>query len=205
MALMSELVEVGAKEGLDKASTLKVFARRLREAGRLSQAGRGRGAAHMTYLDASRFLIACAATDQPEQAVDAEALFSNLTDDNRQTLDVVLAEFLENLAGGKVDADADAGPHPEVVKLPPVCHLIVNRGYLGAQLRVNDNRRVFRHPALHELVASTVGETDHDRQRQMAYEFGEAALPFRSAKNLSAELGLRIFRAFASLIAGGAE
>lgn len=203
MALMSELVEVGASEGLDKASTLKVVARRLREAGRLSQAGRGRGAAHMTYLDASRFLIACAATDHPERAVEAEGVFSAVTDENGVRLDNALAKFLEDLASGKIDNETDPGPAPEVVRLPPHCHLLVRRSGLTAELRVNDVRTQFLHTALHEIVDATVKNPDHQKSRRSSDTFADASIPFRSAKNLHAVLELPLFRAFATLIAGG--
>src|SRR5689334_10900765 len=91
MALLSELVATCEAQRLDAGSTLNVFARRLREAGRITKAGRGRGAAHMTYLDAARFLIACAATDHPERAADAEFVFSNLV--RSEEMGIIDADF----------------------------------------------------------------------------------------------------------------
>jgi len=73
---LSDLVSILADRGVDSPSTLALFSRRLREAGRVSKAKRGKGAAHMTYRDAARFLIAVFATDHPERANDAEQFFS---------------------------------------------------------------------------------------------------------------------------------
>lgn len=58
MALVSEIVtELAAMSGAS-AQSVGVLARALREAGLISQRGRGRGAAHATPLDAARLCIA---------------------------------------------------------------------------------------------------------------------------------------------------
>lgn len=58
MALLSDLVKVvAAVEGIDEVS-VGIFARAAREAGLLTQKGRGRGAAHMSKTDAANLLIA---------------------------------------------------------------------------------------------------------------------------------------------------
>lgn len=58
MALLSELVQVIAKrEGLEEVS-VGIFARHAREAGLISQGGRGRSAAKMSIRDAANLLIA---------------------------------------------------------------------------------------------------------------------------------------------------
>src|ERR1700687_3500599 len=58
MALLSELVTAVAQaEGMEEV-TVGVFARHAREAGLISQAGRGRGAARMTVRDAANLIIA---------------------------------------------------------------------------------------------------------------------------------------------------
>lgn len=58
MALLSELVKViSTVEGLDEVS-VGIFARHAREAGLISQGGRGRSAATMTVRDATNLLIA---------------------------------------------------------------------------------------------------------------------------------------------------
>ncbi len=71
MALLSTLVErIADVEGMDKAQASGI-ARYLREAGYISQAGRGRGAAHMTARDAAHLLIGLNASktakDSPEE------------------------------------------------------------------------------------------------------------------------------------------
>src|SRR4051812_662375 len=58
LALLSELVRAVARvEGIDEV-TVGIFAQAAREAGVISQKGRGRGAAHMTAEDAANLLIA---------------------------------------------------------------------------------------------------------------------------------------------------
>jgi hypothetical protein len=81
MAKLSDLVSVFALHNVDTAGTLTLFSRRLREAGRVSKAKRGRGAASMKYLDAARFLIALGATDHPERVAEVEPFFSSAVPD----------------------------------------------------------------------------------------------------------------------------
>ena len=172
MALLSELVATCEAQRLDAGATLNLFARGLREAGRISKAGRGRGAAQMTYLDAAHFLIACAATDHPERAADAEFVFSNLVHsgeaiadgdfplakDRAPTLDLALAMTLKELGTGNIDAVASArwkkkfpdGPHIPAAFVS----LIVRRSGAVAQLRVLDGRYHYHHPSLAALVSS---------------------------------------------------
>jgi hypothetical protein len=58
MALLSDLVTAVARaEGMEEV-TVGIFARHAREAGLISQAGRGRGAARMTVRDAVNLIIA---------------------------------------------------------------------------------------------------------------------------------------------------
>lgn len=221
MALLSDLVTVCAEQRLDSAATLNVFARRLREAGRLSKAGRGRGAAHMTYLDAARFLIAAAATDHPEQASDAEFVFSNLvrsSDDGMDgdfpmpkqdapTLDMALAKTLEALGNGSIDAIALARwkeNHPEIysrVPAPAFVWLHVPRGGGAASLRLLDGRYHYEHPSLRAVVQSAkIGGSP--AQKLAAEAFERETHRFRTAKNLTAELKGELLRAVAKLIAG---
>lgn len=218
MALLSELVTTCEAQRLDTRATLGVFARRLREAGRLSQFGRGRGAAHMTYLDAARFLIACAATDHPERAADAEFQFSNavfspsgmqgefpLDAKNAPTLDVALAKVLEAIADGTIDAaqlDADKARSADpLIRTPAIMWLIVRRGGVSASLRVRDGTYHYQHPT---LVAVTAAK-DYQAQKPLIEAFDRETHRFRSGKNLTAELDSRLLRAVANLIAGKVE
>ena len=58
MALLSDLVRIVAEiEGLEEVS-VGIFARTAREAGHITQGGRGRSAAKMSFRDASNLLIA---------------------------------------------------------------------------------------------------------------------------------------------------
>lgn len=77
MALLSALVKAIADvEGIDEVQVGWV-ARHLREAGLISQAGRGRGAAHMTSTDAANLLIGVNAAYSAKEAVAAVQSFGN--------------------------------------------------------------------------------------------------------------------------------
>lgn len=221
MALLSELVAACEDGGLDKGATLSMFARRLREARRVSTAGRGRGAAHMTFLDAARFLVACAATDHPEQVVDAEGVFSNLVyschdgsddvlalcDEGAITLDAALSKALRGLSDGTLEAAAHARRtqlHPDFPAFVPLLptSLVVQRGTASARLRVFGSQYVFQHPATVSLM--NVVDSGSREARQVA----EAALEretirFRTGKNLTAELDGTLLRSIADLVGGG--
>ncbi|WP_156635395.1 hypothetical protein [Methylobacterium sp. Leaf123] len=78
MALLSTLVKAVAEiEGIDEVQVGWV-ARYLREAGLLSQAGRGRGAAHMSATDAANLLIGVNASSAPKDAVRAVEVYREL-------------------------------------------------------------------------------------------------------------------------------
>jgi hypothetical protein len=221
MALLSELVATCEAQRIDTAATLSVFARRLREAGRVSKAGRGRGAAHMTWLDAARFLVACAATDHPERAADAEFVFSNLVrrddmviDDDfpmtkaeMPTLDLALAGLLEALGTGKIDAIASArwksqfpdGPHM------PMAHiwLVLPRSGAPATLRVLDGRYHYDHPSLAAVIEAANDGGGYPAQKVASAAFEREIHRFQTGKNLTAEFDASTLRAVAKLIAEG--
>lgn len=219
MALLSELVATCEAQRLDAGATLNIFARRLREAGRISKAGRGRGAARMTWLDAARFLIACAATDHPERAADAEFVFSNLlhsgdgiadegfpiTKDEAPTLDLALAKTLEGLGSGKIDAIASVRwkeQHPEVPNVfPTKVWLILPRGGAAANLRVLYGSYQFHHPSLAAVIES-VNRGGYPAQKIAQEAFERETHRFRTGKNLTAEFDGELLRAVAKLIAG---
>lgn len=215
MALLSELVAICEAQRVDTAATLNVFARRLREAGRVSKAGRGRGAAHMTYLDAARFLIACAATDHPERAADAENFFSNLVltknawsdpdfnldQEQHATLDAALAKVLEELADGRllnIAIQEKKAKFPGI-PVPPSFNvwLIIRRSGV-ATIRVQSGQYDFHHPALAYMVNSG----DLRALRHVNNTLEEETYRFHTGKNLSAELELPLLQAVADLIAG---
>lgn len=209
MATMPELIEVLEEYRVDTGATLELFGRRLREANRITKGKRGRGAAHMTYLDAARVLIACAATDHPERAADSEYEFSNTilsdSDGPELTLDSALAELLEKIASGELMKDAGPAtlahardPKKQHVPIPPIVSLIVWRAGVQARLQVQDCIRVFRHRS---LIAVTKALADGGMMER-AKDYEHATARFRSGKNPTAELGFGLFQAVAKLIAG---
>lgn len=79
MAVITDLVQVIASvEGLDEV-TVGVFARHVREAGLISQRGRGRNAAKMTVQDAANLLIAVNASGYAKDGPEAVATYRALT------------------------------------------------------------------------------------------------------------------------------
>ncbi|CAH1662716.1 MULTISPECIES: hypothetical protein [Hyphomicrobiales] len=79
MALLTELVKaIATVEGIEESFVTGV-ARYLREAGLISQAGRGRGAAKMTYADATALLIGVNATSMAKDAENVVSAFRSLT------------------------------------------------------------------------------------------------------------------------------
>lgn len=78
MALLSTMVErIAEVEGVEIAYASGI-ARYLREAGLITQAGRGRGAAHMTSLDAARFLIGLNASATAKEAPETVKAFERI-------------------------------------------------------------------------------------------------------------------------------
>lgn len=78
MALLSTMVErIAEVEGVETAYASGI-ARYLREAGLLTQAGRGRGAAHMSKQDAARFIIGLNASITAKEAPDYVRYFEDL-------------------------------------------------------------------------------------------------------------------------------
>jgi hypothetical protein len=78
MAILRELVEVLARITGVPESTVFAFGRFTREAGLISQKGRGRAAAEMSTLDAANLFIALGATDVTREAPLAVRKFSSL-------------------------------------------------------------------------------------------------------------------------------
>ncbi len=218
LALLSDLVEVCSEKRVDAARTLNVFARRLREAERVTKAGRGRGAARMSYLDGARFLIACAATDRPERAADAEAVFSNmvwesemlsgprswLRKDDAPTLDLALANLLGAIAHGEIDrynearAEKRADGKP-VVLTPPIFDLVIFRSSVAALIRFPDAEYRFQHPTMAAVCAAST----YAEQQPLLEAFERETDRFRSGKNIVVTLEADLLRSIATIIEGG--
>lgn len=218
MAIISDLVTICAEHRLDGAPTLTVFSRELREAGRLSQAGRGRGAAKATFLDGARFLIACAATDHPKRAVDAESVFSNTLfesgterlsrsettfvrpEDAEPTLDLALAKVLSAIADGSLDQSekdrAQAEGH--TFRLDTMLSLDVFRSGVSVVLRAGSTDLNYGHPAKLQMVAAKHSDT----MLALAEAWERETERFRSGKNLHATLDAPLLRAVAYAIGG---
>lgn len=215
MALLSELVAICEGHRVDTGATLSLFARRLREAGRISKAGRGRGAANMHFLDAARFLIGVASTDHPEKVADAEHTFSNticaptsqqsqifrLEADVAPTLDVGLAIFLENLSSGAIDA-ANREEHMESEYAPfappPIFSLSVHRSLVKGILNVPGGWYVWDHPTLRAAISAG----DFRSADPLLQALDRDTFRFRTGKNLTAELDHNLLRDVANLIGG---
>ena len=213
MALISQLVSLLEAHRVDAGPTLTLTARRLREAGRLSQSGRGRGAAHATHLDAARLLIALAGTDRPERAVDVESVLSGMVrtppdgaaqpdeafqmnPDLFPTLDGTLAETLRALGEGEA-GKAAAARREHYGPAPVHCWLRLWRDASNAEIRFLDGRYRFQHPAL----AAVVRAPDHVAQTAAVQEFERATNRFRTGKHLTAEFDGELLKSVADLIA----
>ncbi|MGA7676208.1 MAG: hypothetical protein WCA78_14325 [Rhizomicrobium sp.] len=78
MALISELNGTISDVLRIPLPTVAMYSRRLREAGKLSEKGRGRGAAHATPLDAARLLIALVVDLGPARSTEVVTDFGGL-------------------------------------------------------------------------------------------------------------------------------
>jgi hypothetical protein len=162
MALVSELTEVTAKALGYPLPTVRLFARRLREAGLLSEAGRGRGAAQATPLDAARLLIALLATQSPSRAAGCvvdfgglalydrrESAKMNLTPDIyglpeshtfEQAVGAIIAGFAQEGFGKAYRAAAASHPRRPGGYSPPVVHVEVWETLLMGFIQIEATR-----------------------------------------------------------------
>ncbi|WP_226662925.1 hypothetical protein [Alteriqipengyuania lutimaris] len=215
---MSDLVEVCSEKRVDAARTLNVFARRLREAERVTKAGRGRGAARMSYLDSSHFLSACGMTDRPERSADAEHVLSSsvfesgtvsgprswLTKEDAPTFDIGLANLLSAIGSGEIDRynearakdRANGGP---IVVTPPNFEVVIFRSSVAALIRFPDAEYRYQHP----LMAAVCAASTYAEQQTLLEAFERETDRFRSAKNIVVTFEADLLRAVATTIEGG--
>lgn len=219
MALLSSLVAILEEERIDSGATLNLFARRLREAGRVAKAGRGRGAAHMDFIDAARLIIACAATDHPEKCADAEFAFSNTQrtealsfaasaefEHKGDTLDQCLAHVLASIADGTIDGlqrkqdEERAAAHgsAHVVLTPAVIQFDVFRSGVSASINIMGARASFQHPTAADMIAAP----HYDQMQILAKAWQRDTLRFRTGKNLHASIDGSLLRRLARAVAG---
>lgn len=178
MALISELiVELSVMSGVEKSS-IAVVARHLREAGLLSQKGRGRGAAHASALDAARLCIALMVDGKAKDAPEAVRDFGRLvcesidTEPEHPSADINLTSlcnlelghtFEQGLAG-LIEAwsdeaavavmEARRGPHG----IWPGMLARIHDSTLTAEIYFGVSHYVYHHAAL--LAARNIPESD---------------------------------------------
>lgn len=173
MALISDLVtELSVMSGIEKSS-IAVVARHLREAGLLSQKGRGRGAAHATPLDAARLCIALMVEGKAKNAPAAVTDFGQLmcasveTESDHPRSHITLASlcgledrhtFEEGLAGLiAVWSDEAAVATMEDVRGPtgfwPGMLARIHHATLSAEIWFGVSQYVYHHAALLEALA----------------------------------------------------
>ncbi|WP_374146836.1 hypothetical protein [Sphingomonas sp. 28-63-12] len=216
MARLSDMVALMEEHRVDTGSTLNLFARRLREAGRISKAGRGRGAASMTFTDASRFAIGCFATDHPEQAPIAEAAFSAtvLTDigivtgqwqleaSEGEPFDRALAKLLQALSRNEPAAERAAKAAEAKAEgkgglyLRPQFDVEISRSGVSAAIRGGGSHWIFHHPKMAAMISA---ET-YLEAAALEAEFNSATLPFRTGKNVKVGMDARLLYALADLV-----
>lgn len=216
MARLSEIVALLEERRVDTGATLNLFARRLREAGRVSKAGRGRGAAQMTATDVARFAIAVLATDSPERAADAEAVYSDmiLSDwtereelalpldlQGKPTMDAVLAQAIQLVGSGELDrivrenVERKTPPGKPIIAIRPPLEVSIFRSSVSGSIMVGGWQMTFRHPLLDKVISAT----DYMEANAITEAFERETVRFRTGKNLIARLDHNLFGALAKL------
>jgi len=156
MAKLSDLVSVFAFHEVDTSGTLNLFSRRLREAGRVNKAKRGKGAATMTHLDAARFLIALGATDHPERVQEIEPFFSRALPYCRPSAVDDLPDILREILDGNFELDRAVAyliMHVTHVpsKLASSTWLEIDRSNGGAMIKMGCAELFFEQPQMRAL------------------------------------------------------
>ncbi|MBN8484131.1 MAG: hypothetical protein J0L50_05075 [Sphingomonadales bacterium] len=176
MAKLSDLVSVFASHDVDATGTLTLFSRRLREAGRVSKAKRGKGAATMTHLDAARFLIALGATDHPERVQDVEPFFSRALPLCRPGAVDGLPDILREILDDEMELDRAVAyliKHVSNIAVGDVSStwLEIDRANGGAMIQMGNSALFFEQPQMRALHLSegTHGDSAFDQK------FDEAA------------------------------
>jgi hypothetical protein len=190
MAKLSDLVSVFAFHEVDTSGTLNLFSRRLREAGRVNKAKRGKGAATMTHLDAARFLIALGATDHPERVQEIEPFFSRALPYCRPGAVDGLPDILREMLDDDMELDrAVAYLIKHASHLAPSdassTWLEIDRANGGAMIHMGHSALFFEQPQMRALHLS------EDAHRDSAFDqkFDEAAresATFATGKSIKA-------------------
>lgn len=178
MTSPGELVSMmSAVLGIPEA-TVYIYARHLREAGLISKGGRGRSAAKMTPLDASRLLLAFLSTETAALAAQAVIDFgslkctnSKLNGDPDLTLEALFGKKLpppisfENTLAALISGFSDhefirvveksswgSPQHP----LLPLMSACVYESKLGAEINIHNNKYSF------SFLSASKKPTKHD-------------------------------------------
>lgn len=220
MGTIPDIIRAMAAHQVDKEPTLRLFARTLSAAGKLSEPRPGPGGTLATFRDAARLLIAVAATDKPRDAARCVDVFGAMvwesehtTSGSRQwlrqedepTLERGLATALGALGAGEVHRYNDIvnsrhfesdGRNPSfVIKLPPVVQFDLSRNGSGAAVNICGTTVRYIHP----LLAAQFGKT-YDEALALSEEYELATSDFRTGKNLRAFLDEPLLTAVARAV-----
>jgi hypothetical protein len=207
MAKLSDLVSVLAAHEVDAFGTLNLFSRRLREAGRVSKAKRGRGAASMSYLDAARFLIAVGATDHPERAIEVEQFFSNALPfcmpSRVEGLPPVLADIFDlDLPFDQAVAMLVERCGDIPIPLTPKTYLEIERASGGGSITIGDGVLWFVQPKTRALYTGDSLPADPAELDRLNDEALVESGKFATGKSIRATFFLGLIMALRKSIAG---
>jgi hypothetical protein len=191
MTLLTQLVDDFADVLGVHQPTVSMYARNLRDHGLVSKKGRGRGAAHMTPLDAARLLIALLATTQPIKGPRAVEDFGQLLASGpksmrgeapaggltlaklcglpeRHTLEQAVAGLIASFDWRNVDAmkllQSRSLRNAVGMRIPPITFVAIRDTWLEATVVLDDAVYQYRHAALVEADSkdSDEGPVGHE-------------------------------------------
>ncbi|MEM7687795.1 MAG: hypothetical protein AAF291_02135 [Pseudomonadota bacterium] len=211
MAKLSDLVSAFASFDVDTSGTLSLFSRRLREAGRVSKAKRGRGAASMTYIDAARFLIALGATDHPARVQEVEPFFSRALPYCRPSALDELPDWLREILRDDKPLDEAVAyliKHIWHVESSDVSKtwLEIDRANGAASIRMGRSELFFSQPKMRALHLADDLVDDFENQEDFDDRFDEAAresATYATGKAIKATFYVGILMKLQQLIAEG--
>jgi hypothetical protein len=219
MGTIPDIIRVMAAHQVDKEPTLRLFARSLSAAGKLSEPRPGPGGTLATLRDAARLLIAVAATDKPRDAARCVDVFGGmvwesamvregarqwLRQEDEPTLERGLAAALGALGAGEVHryneivlrAENERPTVPAIVfKTPPVVQFDLSRNGSGAAINICGATVRYIHP----LLAAQFNKT-YDEALVLSEEYERATADFRTGKSLRAFLDEPLLTAVARAV-----
>ena len=210
MAKLSDLVSVFAFHGVDAAGTLTLFSRRLREAGRVSKAKRGRGAAAMTYLDAARFLIALGATDHPERVQEVEPFFSRALPycipSRKEGLHPIHEEIVaRDLPFDQATACLIERSREIDAEVSMRTYFDIERSLGGGSITIGDSCVRFSQPRLRDLSVGNVRPADRTEWRKLNDVAMAESGTYATGKSIRATFDIFLVAALKRAIASGGD